>query len=144
MTTYTRRQLVVLLLLVVAAAAGLAIQRWRHANPALVERVERFDREPAAEPPPPARAVPAPAATRPPGLGDRAARESPPLDLNHASEEELRRLPGVGPVLAARIVEARASAGPFTSVDDLRKVRGVGGTRLDRLRPFLAPLAPAP
>ena len=61
-----------------------------------------------------------------------------PLDVNLASAAELERLPGVGPALAARIVEARTRDGPFGSVDDLLRVRGVGGATLERLRPRLA------
>lgn len=57
-----------------------------------------------------------------------------PVDLNRASLDDLTRLPGVGPVLAARIVEARDSSGRFASIDDLRRVRGVGPAKLDRLR----------
>ncbi|PYN96545.1 MAG: hypothetical protein DMD91_21105 [Candidatus Rokuibacteriota bacterium] len=47
------------------------------------------------------------------------------------------RLPGVGPVLANRIVSARESDGPFASVDDLRRVSGVGPTRIERFRPLV-------
>lgn len=61
---------------------------------------------------------------------DLAALDQP-IDLNTASVEELEGLPGVGPKLAARIVEAR----PFTSVDALFEVRGVGPATFDRLRP---------
>jgi competence protein ComEA len=53
------------------------------------------------------------------------------LDLNAASVAELDQLPGVGPVLAGRIVEHR----PFRSVDELDEVPGVGPALLDRLRP---------
>ncbi len=70
----------------------------------------------------------------------RVARQSKrqpsegPLDLNRATIEDLKRLPGVGPGLAQRIVAAREETGPFTSVDDLKAVPGVGGVRLARLR----------
>ncbi len=59
------------------------------------------------------------------------------LDLNVASAEELARLPGVGAGLARRIVDARERDGPFATVDDLGRVRGVSRSRLDRLRPLL-------
>jgi competence ComEA-like helix-hairpin-helix protein len=58
----------------------------------------------------------------------------PAVDLNRASPEELMQLPGIGPVLAGRIVAARAADGTFTSVDDLRRVSGVGPARIERLR----------
>src|SRR6266567_8984921 len=44
------------------------------------------------------------------------------LDINTATEKELRLIPGIGPVLAARIIAAR----PFRSADDLKKVNGIG------------------
>jgi competence protein ComEA len=65
------------------------------------------------------------------------ADDATPLDVNLASAAELERLPGVGRALAARIVDVRAREGPFGSVDDLRRVRGVGGATLERLRPRL-------
>ena len=55
------------------------------------------------------------------------------VDLNTASLAQLDELPGVGPVLAQRIVDRR----PFTSVDELDEVSGVGPTLLERLRPLV-------
>ncbi len=55
------------------------------------------------------------------------------LDLNTASIAELDGLPGVGPVLAQRIVDRR----PYTSVDELDEVSGIGQTVLERLRPLV-------
>lgn len=57
------------------------------------------------------------------------------LDINTASAEALTSLPGVGPVLAARIVAYRDSAGPFVTVDSLRAVPGIGPATLARIRP---------
>lgn len=54
--------------------------------------------------------------------------------VNSASLEELDRLPGVGPVLATRIVDHRDNHGPFEKVEDLLDVPGVGETVLSRLR----------
>jgi competence ComEA-like helix-hairpin-helix protein len=59
-----------------------------------------------------------------------------PLDINYASAEELRQLPGVGPKLAQRILAQRVR-GRFKSVDDLRRVPGLGRKALERLRPFI-------
>lgn len=58
------------------------------------------------------------------------------LDVNAATEAELQRLPGIGPTLARRIVETRAG-GPFTSVEELRRVRGIGAKTLANLRPYV-------
>ena len=62
-------------------------------------------------------------------------KETPaqPLDINRATEDELRTLPGIGGVLAARIVQARERDGPFASLDDLRRVPGLGRAKLDRI-----------
>lgn len=58
----------------------------------------------------------------------------PRLDLNTATARELESLPGIGPVLAARIVEYRRLNGRFASLEDLKKVSGVGDRLLDRIR----------
>ena len=144
MTLYTRPQLVVLLLVVVTAGIGLGIGHWRRTHPELVERIESFDHAPT--PAPPAIAEPrAPAAPRARSESPRlratpqnGAAPAQPVDVNRASEEELRVLPGIGGVLAARIVEARLRDGPFASLDDLRRVKGLGRAKLERLAAAIA------
>ncbi len=66
--------------------------------------------------------------------------DAPParLQLNRASERELDALPGIGPVLARRIVEHRRVHGSFRSVEELRAVRGIGPALVARLRGSLA------
>jgi competence ComEA-like helix-hairpin-helix protein len=61
---------------------------------------------------------------------------SAPLDVNRAPAEDLERLPGIGPSLAARIVAARQER-MFTTVDDLERVPGIGPATLQRLRPHV-------
>lgn len=66
------------------------------------------------------------------------------VDLNTATHAELLLLPGVGENLAERIAVARGQ-GQFTSVDDLRKVKGIGPATLERLRSWVYVSAnPAP
>ncbi|MBB2901742.1 competence protein ComEA [Kineococcus radiotolerans] len=65
-----------------------------------------------------------------PGAGSRGG----PLDLNAATPEELDGLPGVGEVLAGRIVAWREENGPFRDVEDLGDVPGIGPKVLDGLR----------
>ncbi len=56
------------------------------------------------------------------------------IHLNQATAEELQTLPGVGPALSERIVQFRTEHGPFTSVDQLTEVNGVGQAKLAKLR----------
>lgn len=59
------------------------------------------------------------------------------LNINRASENELDALPGVGPVLASRITAYRNENGNFSSVDELRKVSGIGPAKFSELRDFV-------
>lgn len=59
------------------------------------------------------------------------------IDLNRASATELEELPGVGKVLAERIVAHREERGPYTSIDDLREVSGVGARLLEQIAPLV-------
>ena len=61
-----------------------------------------------------------------------------PLDLNCATPAELERLPGIGPELARRILEARAARGSFRSPEELIEVRGIGPATLERLAPLVS------
>ncbi len=61
-----------------------------------------------------------------------------PVDLNGASAEDLATVPGLSPRLAAAIVEDRVARGPFGSVSELERVRGVGPARLARAAGRLA------
>lgn len=64
-----------------------------------------------------------------------------PLELNHCSQAELEALPGIGPVLAGRIISYRNEHGPFASIEGLDGVKGIGPKSLERLRQYfyLAP-----
>lgn len=61
---------------------------------------------------------------------DQLASLEVPIRVNMADEEELRSLPGVGPVLAQRIAEAR----PFRNIDQLLAVKGIGPVKLERMK----------
>ena len=54
------------------------------------------------------------------------------LDINTATEKELKAIPGIGPVMAARIIAVR----PFRSADDLKKVNGIGDKNYAKIRPY--------
>ena len=57
--------------------------------------------------------------------------------VNRASREELEKLPGIGPALAARIVEHRERFGPFRRAEHLMLVRGISERRFRQLRPYV-------
>jgi len=59
------------------------------------------------------------------------------VDINRAGLEELESLPGIGPVLARRILEFRETNGPFRRSRDLLLVRGIGEKRMARLEPYI-------
>jgi len=54
------------------------------------------------------------------------------MDINTATEKELKMIPGLGPVTASRIIAAR----PFRSADDLKKVSGIGDEKYAKIRPY--------
>lgn len=59
------------------------------------------------------------------------------IDINSATADELTQLPGIGDVLAARIVAYREANGPYQSVDDLAEVEGISANKVDELRPYV-------
>ena len=61
------------------------------------------------------------------------------MSLSSASAEQLEGLDGIGPAIAARIVEWRGAHGGFASVDQLGEVPGIGPGRLEALRPQVVP-----
>lgn len=65
-----------------------------------------------------------------------------PLDPNRAEERVLAFVPGLSRRLAAEVAADRAARGPFRSVDELARVRGVGPKRLLRAAPHLSVAAP--
>jgi competence protein ComEA len=63
----------------------------------------------------------------------KPAKPTGPVNVNTASLEELRALPGVDEKLAAEMIKER----PFETVDDVKKVKGIGDKKLEKLRPLI-------
>ena len=68
--------------------------------------------------------------------GQRVSKKTPsgPININRATARQLDALDGIGPVIAARIVEYRKINGPFLSVDDLQKVSGIGAAKFAQIK----------
>jgi competence protein ComEA len=60
------------------------------------------------------------------------------VDINQATWVEWAQFDGIGETLARRIVSDRDSNGPFTSVEDVLRVKGIGPKKLAQIRPYLA------
>jgi len=59
------------------------------------------------------------------------------ININTASAKELEELPGIGPVLAEKIVSYREANGPFKSIDELKKVSGIGEKRFQAIKDLI-------
>jgi competence protein ComEA len=123
------------------------LRRVKGIGPATLERIRPYLRiEPykqTALPPP---RVVRSAAPEPPAPAPVPGKKKPPaekIDVNRATPEQLRTLPGIGPTLSARIVAARQDR-PFRSLADLRRVKGIGAKTLERLRPYILLGEPPP
>lgn len=65
-----------------------------------------------------------------------------PVDINTAGVEELDQLPGIGEVLAGRIIAYREANGPFESIEELMEVSGIGEAKLAELEGWITVGAP--
>jgi competence protein ComEA len=70
--------------------------------------------------------------------GGAAGASAGPVNLNTATVDQLDALPGIGPVLAQRILDWRAANGGFRSVEDLNEVSGIGEATYADLAPLVA------
>jgi len=130
--------------ILVALVAGRVLDRFdlpfeHHDTPSLQAREDSTPAAPQAA----ADSTPIPGASRPAATRSAAAASAAtasaanPVRINHASAADLQRLPGVGPVLAGRIVAQRDAQGPFHSLEDLARVRGLGPKTCARLAPLV-------
>ena len=73
------------------------------------------------------------AATEPAAEADTAPTAPVIVNINTASAADLETLPGIGPVLAARIVAYREENGPFRAPEELSRVKGIGDAKLEEI-----------
>ena len=57
-----------------------------------------------------------------------------PIDINQATAQELEGLPGIGPVLAQKIIRERERIGKFSTLEDLLKISGIGKKKLEKIK----------
>jgi competence protein ComEA len=71
------------------------------------------------------------------GAGSSAQQPGDKVNINSATESDFENLPGIGPVLAQKIVDYRDQHGPFRSIQDLMKVTGIGQKKFDSLQAYV-------
>lgn len=69
--------------------------------------------------------------------GAPAFSQGEPVNINTAGLDELDALPGIGPVIAERIIAYRAEHGAFSSPQDITLVEGVGSETFDKIKPYI-------
>jgi len=72
--------------------------------------------------------------TRSAGVANPVKKKTGPININRATASDFDTLPGIGPVLAARILNYRKANGPFTAIEDLQKVSGIGVSKFADLK----------
>ena len=56
------------------------------------------------------------------------------VNINKATQSELENLPGIGPAIATRIIEYRKENGKFSSIDDIKNVKGIGDAKYEKIK----------
>ena len=72
------------------------------------------------------------------GVAQTSKKNSTRVAINSATLDELKTLPGIGEVLAGRIIASREADGPFHSQRDLERVKGIGAKTSEKIAPFIA------
>jgi competence protein ComEA len=75
--------------------------------------------------------------TATPRFSQRAPGASTQININTASQAELESLPGIGPVLAKRIIEYRQVHGPFAEIQDIERVSGIGPATYQKIKELI-------
>ncbi len=81
-------------------------------------------------------------AAQQPAADTAKATLQPAVNLNTATAAQLETLPGVGPALAARIIEHRQKNGPFKKIEELMNVKGIGEKSFLKLKPLITVTPP--
>lgn len=80
---------------------------------------------------------PSSAAVSPSGSREQEVLVEKSIDINRAGQDELDRLPGIGPVLAGRIIQYREENGGFSDIEELKSVDGIGDKTFEKVRDYV-------
>jgi len=141
---FTRNEVKVILFLTGTFLLGLSV-RWYTSTPHVPAAAAQFDyaetdREFLERSKKLAELSVAEVRTKPASQNPNATKPPIPpssININVATKEQLMQLPGIGEAYAERIILYREDHGPFSSTEDLIKVKGIGPRTLDRLRPYV-------
>ena len=111
-----RSERLVLIILILTLLAGAGVSIYRRTHSAVDVTIETFDVRPA--------------------VTSHAPAEK--ININSASAAEFTTLKGIGPVLAQRIVDYRAAHGRFFSMEDIKKVRGIGDVLYGKIQDYIS------
>jgi len=125
---FTRNETTVLLFLIFSFIIGIGVWAYRYYLAPLPESLEAFrNREPVIQR----------KEFQKTGIRGKEEDEDLSIFINDASQSELERLPGIGPVIAERIVEYRSKHGKFHTLEALMEVNGIGQKTYEKLKPYL-------
>jgi len=125
---FTRNETTVLLFLIFSFIIGIGVWAYRYYLAPLPEALEAFrNREPVIQR----------KEFQKTGIRGKEEDEGLSIFINDASQSELERLPGIGPVIAERIVEYRSKHGKFHTLEALTEVNGIGQKTYEKLKPYL-------
>lgn len=72
-----------------------------------------------------------------PQANEGTSAPSGPININTATQAELETLPGIGPALAQRIIDYREEHGPFTSIEQIQNVSGIGPAKFEAIKDLI-------
>jgi len=126
----------VIVFFIIVLALGNAVLIYKKTHPAFAPELKYRDLYLPA-----ARSAPndsAPVFSLPADKGNNSFRQAKTItsriNINRAGLNDLQKLPTIGPAMAKKIIEFRQTAGEFSKIEDLKKVKGIGEKKFNKLR----------